>query len=214
MISRLLLGLGGALLLLAPFFPYTHVTVLSWSIALKGIYCSGGLMALMGMLLLLQACGGHGNVISYWLAAGLAGGSLYRDMHICGEEIGRLLGRAQLSLQGVNQGLAEVGITPLTIVEPNQINNRTWEIGVYMAVAGLVLVLLATLWRWRAQGMAALWMSRSRCRCGRRMENSFAFCPHCGRAREGIHTCPHCSEQLGSSFAFCPRCGQRLTDAG
>ncbi len=214
MISRVLLGLGGALLMLAPFFPYTHVTVLSWSVALKGIYGSGGLMALMGLLLLLQACSGRGNVISYWLAAALAGGSLYRDMSLCGEEIGRLLGRAQLSLQGVNKGLAEVGITPLTIIEPNQINNRTWEIGVYLAAAGLALVLVSTLWRWRVQGVAALWMSRSRCRCGRRLESGFAFCPHCGQAREGIRTCPHCSEPLGSSYAFCPRCGQHLTSAG
>ena len=206
--ARLCLGLGGLLLLTAPFLPYTTVSIGTWNLALRGIFLTGLGLIICAVVLILQAALGRGSLLWSWIALFIAGLSLKHDVQICLRDIGLALGKIQLAFSGVNQVLIGIGLPPLHIVDAQQINHRCVETGVYWAAFGIAVALSGTIVWLTARGREAIWPVPARCACGRSLSRKYRFCPHCGElVKTAKNCCRECGGDCAEDWKYCAKCG-------
>lgn len=206
--ARLFLGLGGLLLLTAPFLPYTTVVVGTWSVALRGIFLTGLGLIICAAVMLVQAGLGRGSLLWSWTALFIAALSLKHDVQICLKDIGLALGKVQLAFSSVNQVLIGVGLPPLHFVDAQQISRRQVEIGVYWAALGLALAFGGTVLWLLARGRNSVWTPAQRCACGRQLRGKFRYCPNCGElVKTAADTCRSCGSHCEEDWRYCAMCG-------
>lgn len=206
--ARLLLGMGGLLLLTAPFLPYTTITVGAWSFALRGIFLSGVGLIICGSLIIGQAAWGRGSLLFSWIALFIASLSLQHDVRICLKDIGLALGKVQLAFSSVNQILIGFGLPPLHFVEAQQISHRQLEAGVYWAGMGILLAVAGTIVWLAVQGRKAVWAAAQHCACGRILRNKYRYCPNCGELiKMSSDVCRECGAHCEEDWHYCAICG-------
>lgn len=207
--ARLCLGIGGFVLLTAPFLPYTTITVGTWNLQLRGIFLTGLGLVICAAVMILQAALGRGSLLWSWVALFVSGLSLRHDVQICLKDIGLALGKVQLAFAGINQALMSFGFPPLDLVEAQQISHRQIEMGIYWAGLGMALAFGGTIVWLTVQGRQAVWACARRCACGRRLIAAFRYCPSCGELINSANVCycRNCGSKCEEDWRYCVRCG-------
>ena len=212
----LLLGLaGGMLLQLAPFLPLARVPLLGLQLPVPSLFLhGGGLLALGTLAVLLAVLRRPWPGVRLLLGAG-ALALLAWDARLVLARTPGVLGRAQLSLAGLNSWLASLGVEPLELVPRG--GHADLGPGLWVGLAGAALLVAGS--GLEALGLASegrtlpsVLLGLPRCRaCGQRVELSMAFCPGCGAARRRGEGCPGCGGWMREGDRFCSACGTPRT---
>lgn len=206
--------LGGLVLQVAPFLPWASVPVLSLTVPVPGILLHAGVTLVVGFVALLLAVLRRPLPGVQVLLAALAGGFLVYDLRLVLERTEYVLGRAQLSLAGLNSTLARLGAEPIDLMPRGADPWSYVGFGIWVAVAGLVVLVLGAVIEAFGQAssgkrLESVLISLPRCSsCGHRVGFDMGFCPGCGRSQTSGSACAGCGAWLAEAFRFCPSCGK------
>lgn len=205
---------GGLVLQVAPFLPWASVPVLSLTLPVPGIFLHGGVSLVVGFVAVLLAVLRRPLPGVQVLLAGLAAGFLAHDIRLVLERTEYVLGRAQLSLAGLNSTLAKLGAEPIDLMPRGADPWGYVGVGVWAAAGGLSLLVLGSLLEAAGQAstgkrLGSVLLSLPRCSsCGHRLGFDAAFCPGCGGSQLRGSACSGCGGWLEEGFRFCPSCGR------
>ncbi|MHB2021125.1 MAG: hypothetical protein ACYCW6_29675 [Candidatus Xenobia bacterium] len=210
--GRRLQGLGGLVLLAAPFLVWARVPLGHLVVGIPGLFIHGFAAAAAGLLVLLLLLAGARFPGVTLLCGAAAAGVVVFDWHLIRERTPYLLDQMQLALAPLNDVLAHLSLRGLQLAPGPGDAARFTGHGLPVAAVGATLVLAGA--ALEACGYAprktvlSVLLGLPVCgECGRRLRFSMAWCPGCGQHQVHGAACSRCGAWCEEDYRWCPACG-------